>query len=474
MASWFDWAERGAFSLLPGTAGLPRRLEDVVGLAMDRTLRLAVTGLRQSGKTVFITLLAHHLLQPRELPFLAAVKEGRYLGARLLPQRAGDLAPFPFAAARAALAADPPAWPAPTTGLSMLRLAIRHGVTGLLQRQFGEHRTLTLEIIDYPGEWLLDLPMLQQSFEAWSAEALARAAGPGHAPHARAFLDHLAGLALDRPAPAELVAATVESFAAYLARGQTAGLSLLQPGRLAMPGDLAGSALVQLCPLPPGPAPAGSLRAAMAERYRRYCARVVEPFYRDHFSRFDRQVVLVDLIGSLNRGRASFDDTQAALQTVLKSFRYGAGGLLARLFRPRIDTLLFAATKADHVAHNQHHNLRLLLEQLVIEPARGARFEGVPPIFMALAALRSTDVVRTDHHGQQLSCVRGRLKGEDRETILFPGEIPPEPPAAADWQADRFRFRDFAPRRLQLHGDGPPQHIRLDQALQVLLGDRLQ
>jgi predicted YcjX-like family ATPase len=70
--------------------------------------------------------------------------------------------------------------------------------------------------------------------------------------------------------------------------------------------------------------------------------------------------------------------------------------------------------------------------------------------------------------------VRGILKGEDRETVLFPGEIPAELPVDQDWTEDRFRFRDFAPRRLLLQGARRPQHIRLDQALEVLLGDRLQ
>ena len=114
----------------------------------------------------------------------------------------------------------------------------------------------------------------------------------------------------------------------------------------------------------------GSLAALMAERFERYRDTVVRSFYRDHFSRFDRQIVLVDLLGALNRGRACFDDVEAALGTVLRSFRYGPSGLLARLFRPRIEALLFAASKADHVAHNQHHNLRLLLERMV---ARGGR-----------------------------------------------------------------------------------------------------
>ena len=57
-----------------------------------------------------------------------------------------------------------------------------------------------------------------------------------------------------------------------------ARLELLQPGRFTMPAELAGSELLQFCPLPPGAAPRGSLRALMAERYRRYLQAVVKPF----------------------------------------------------------------------------------------------------------------------------------------------------------------------------------------------------
>ena len=241
-----------------------------------------------------------------------------------------------------------------------------------------------------------------------------------------------------------------------------------------MPAEVADADLLGFCPLPPGPAPRGSLRDLMGRRYDRYCDEVVAPFYRDHFSRFDRQIVLIDLLSTLNRGPACFADLQATLDMVLRSFRYGSSGLIARVFRPRINTLLFAASKADHVAHNQHNNLRLLLERLVADAAARARFEGITPTFAAIAAHRSTDVVRTEYHGQVLSCVRGRLKDDDRETVLFPGEIPAELPSEEDWQAGRFRFRDFAPRRLRLDGVGPPQHIRLDQALEILIGDRLQ
>jgi predicted YcjX-like family ATPase len=448
---------------LPSVAELQRGAEDLAGLARQQIVRLAVTGLRQGGKTVFVTALVHHLLSGRELPFLAVAQEGRLLGARLLPARPGDLPAFPFAAARAALIAPEPRWPEPTRSLSALRLELRFGVKGMLRRRLGPHRSLILMIVDYPGEWLLDLPLLEQTYEEWSRATLDLAEIAPRAQLADDWRRFVAGLDLAAPASPEPAAQAAALYTAYLKRAQAAGLGLLQPGRFTMPVEAAAD-LMQFCPLPPGPAPQGSLPDLMRRRYDRYCAEVVAPFYRDHFSRFDRQVVLVDLLSTLNRGPACFADLQATLDMVMRSFRYGSSGLLARVFRPRIDTLLFAASKADHVAHNQHNNLRLLLERLVTDAAARARFEGITPAFVALAAHRSTDVVRTEHHGQVLSCVRGRLKDEARETALFPGEIPADLPSEDDW----------APRRLRLNGAGPPQHIRLDQALETLIGDRLQ
>ena len=437
--------------------------------------------MRGGGKTVFITAIVHHLLLGRELPFLSAVQEERLLGAQ--PDAAARRATCRRSrsqAARAALAAAEPSWPAPTERLSALRLRLRFVAKGALRRRLGEHRSLNLEIIDYPGEWLLDLPLLEQSYAVWSAQTLA-AAERAAARRARQRLAELSGGPRSERAGRSGARRRrpQHSTPRYLARCQAeAGLSLLQPGRFTMPGDLAGSELLQFCPLPHDAASRSGAAAASQHSWpsatsaiaTRWCAASIATTSR----RFDRQIVLVDLLGALNRGRACFDDVEAALGTVLQSFRYGPSGLLARLFRPRIEALLFAASKADHVAHNQHHNLRLLLEQMVREAAGNARFEGIKPAFVSLAALRSTDVVRTDHHGQALSCVRGILKGENRETVLFPGEIPPDLPVDDDWSADRFRFRDFAPRRLVLQGADKPQHIRLDQALEVLLGDRLQ
>lgn len=42
--------------------------------------------------------------------------------------------------------------------MSEIRLALRFRSRDSLLRHFKETSTLYLEIVDYPGEWLLDLP----------------------------------------------------------------------------------------------------------------------------------------------------------------------------------------------------------------------------------------------------------------------------------------------------------------------------
>ena len=54
--------------------------------------------------------------------------------------------------------------------MSEIRLALRFRSNESLMRHFKETSTLYLEIVDYPGEWLLDLPMLAQDYLNWSRQ----------------------------------------------------------------------------------------------------------------------------------------------------------------------------------------------------------------------------------------------------------------------------------------------------------------
>src|SRR6202043_3754918 len=77
----------------------------------------------------------------------------------------------------------------------------------------------------------------------------------------------------------------------------------------------------------------------------------------------DRQVVLVDALSAFNSGPEALVDLEAALAGILDCFRIGRSTLLSSLFRPKIDRILFAATKADHLHHSSHDRLEAVLRR---------------------------------------------------------------------------------------------------------------
>src|SRR5690606_26655662 len=108
------------------------------------------------------------------------------------------------------------------------------------------------------------------------------------------------------------------------------------------------------------------------------------------FARLDRQVVLVDTLKALNAGPAAVADLETALTAVLACFRQGEVNPLLRPFSKRIDRILFVATKADHVHHTSHDRLEAILNRLVADAARRARFAGAESRSLAVAAIRAT------------------------------------------------------------------------------------
>ena len=98
-----------------------------------------------------------------------------------------------------------------------------------------------------------------------------------------------------------------------------------------------------------------------------------------------------DLRRALLAGREAFDDTRLSLDAMLESFRYGHGGVLAKLLGgPHIDRVLFAATKADHVPDVQRDHLAELLRSLAAFPALEVRSTSARIDVAALAAVVST------------------------------------------------------------------------------------
>ena len=243
-----------------------------------------------------------------------------------------------------------------------------------------------------------------------------------------------------------------------------------------------GSPALTFAPLPEAANKRGSLYREMQRRYEAYKARVVKPFFRDHFAKIDRQIVLVDALGAIHSGPEALEDLRRAMADILAAFRPGRNAFLSQLLLgKRVEKILFAATKADHLHHRQHPKLTAIMQSLLADAQARADFAGAQTQAMSIAALRATVEETLDHEGQALDCVRGTLLDSAKQAAFYPGELPQDPqqllgPArdgAQSWLDADYQVMRFAPAKMNLSpGEGPP-HIRLDKAVQFLIGDRL-
>lgn len=464
-------------------------LWEASGQLVRPSLRLGVTGLARSGKTVFTTALVHHLVRGTNLPAFRISAEGRLRQAALAHQPDDAVPRFSYEEHLAALVRDR-RWPQSTTRISELRVDIDY------ERKAGWRpgpASLALDIVDYPGEWLLDLALLDASYADWSRETVEASRRPDRAATAAPW--HASLQALDPAGPPDEVRAAEASevFKAYLSalRAGPEAVATSPPGRFLMPGDLAGSPALTFAPLALAPGQAiapKSFAALMERRFEAYKTHVVRPFFRDHFQRIDRQIVLVDVLAAIDAGPAALGELEQALDRVLMSFRTGRNTILSRLFSPRADRVLFAATKADHIHHTDHDRLDAILRALVDRAVRRTEASGARVGTVALASVRATRETSVRDGYETLKAVAGtpeagevvdgeRFDGET-EAAIFPGELPARPEAVFHGAVPpgSLRFPRFRPPKLGADAAGrPPKlpQIRLDRALEFLLGDRL-
>lgn len=469
-------------------------LQDSATNLFSPTIRLGVTGLSRAGKTVFITSLVHNLIHGGRLPLFEAYSSGRIAKAELQPQPSMDMPRFQYEDHVRTLIEERQ-WPNSTRTISELRLTIHYESASGWNRTFGRG-TLNIDIVDYPGEWLLDLPLLGMTFAEWSEQAISLSQVGERKRLSEEWLAFAATLDGNAPANETDARRLAELFTAYLraCREDRTALSTLPPGRFLMPGDLDGSPALTFAPfmLPEGSEHVkGSLHAMLEQRFQAYKDVVIKPFFREHFARLDRQIVLVDALQAINAGPDALADLEIALAEVLACFKPGSGSWLGSLVSRRIDRILFAATKADHMHHDNHDRLERLLERLVESAAKRARFSGAKVDVLALAAIRATREAIVREGGEELPVILGTpLKGEviggrkfdgETETAIFPGDLPEHPERLFDGNPQNddpleIEFVRFRPPGLEKSAGGASlslPHIRLDRALEFLFGDYL-
>jgi hypothetical protein len=447
--------------------------EQLTKRTFHRQLRLGVTGLSGAGKTALLTAIVHQLTQSQSshLPFFSVMQQ-RWLGACIDDNQSLQLPRFSFEKNLSYLQQQPACWPPSTIGWSQLTLALRYQPQSSIRARLQDYQETELVLVDYPGEWLLDLPMLQQSYQEWCEQSWQLFGQPHRAATAEGFKQRLHAIDLNDVS----VLAVQELCSDYGTLLQqfraVAGAYLNQPGRLLVPGEFAGTPLLQLLPLLPEQlAQGGPLVDLMRKHFASYQSEVIEPFYRQYFSGLDRQVVLVDILGALNAGESALLELKQSLLLILQSFDYGPEHWLRRIFKPRISKVLFAASKADHVTPDQHQALTLLLQQLLLQHLQSVKFQLCPYEVMAIAAIKASEAGFVKHNGAQQPCLRGLSAQTGEALTYYPGDVPRYWPDHQLFTEHHFDYQSLAP--LPWPKQHVLGHIRLDHLLEYLLGDKL-
>lgn len=437
-------------ALLDDLVGAPLALASSLWPFPQSTVRIGVTGLSRAGKTAFLTSVAAGLMARR---------------FALAPAGASDTPRFDQARHLAKLAADPPAWPERTDAVSILAL------TTSIPRGMFPARHLRLEFLDYPGEWLIDLPLLKQSFADWSAATLRRLEAPDIAAITAEFLGFVSGLPAGCAGNDAVAKAGADLYRLMLGRLREAGLAFLQPGRHLMPAPGPEPPWMEFFPLTGN----SELCSLLDSRYEAYKEAVRRDLASPLFADVDRLVILADILTALHAGEAAFADMRAALTAASRSLRWefslwdALGALAEFRLPPRIiSRVAFAATKADHVADRQRGNLAALMRSLTEMPNTAVKTG-----HFAIASVRCTEDFVWTLEGRPVSAVRGRVLGQQVMTRSYPGEVPDRPPDEDFWVHPFLALPAFEPMRLPDGGRMGVPNIGLDALLGFLLEDVL-
>ncbi|WP_020582571.1 YcjX family protein [Endozoicomonas elysicola] len=468
--------QRGQDKALDLARSTASSIEGSVDRLLNRRIALGVTGFSGSGKTTFITSLIHQLQHYPEalLAAFPPVLQDRLLGVQL--STLNGLPLFPYQEGIESLSRG--RWPEATRHESggLLEIKFRNQ-PGLLRRGKSSVSRLFLEIRDYPGEWLLDLPLLDMNYLAWCRQFNSLINSDLRLSIGRKLMEKLKAVDPMEPMSDLALQALWQELLVFLQDCQRSGLTMIQPGRWLHAVPSGAESQLPFLPLllrtnlsedQLKNAPENALFKVCERHYQRYKDKWVKPFYRNTFQKVDRQLVLIDVLKSLNGGQEAFDDLRLSLAQVLQSFDYGRNSLLRRLIQPRIDRVVFAASKIDQVLPDQHEAVRGLTANLVQDARRRAAFNAVDIRCEAVAAVRSTTYV--DYQGRQ--ALQGMT--ESGPGMLLHPAIPEQIPNSEDWQGlGQWQLRRLIPPEgLQLAAGGRLPHIRLDSILNDLLGDR--
>ena len=448
---------------------LQETIDETIDLAKDsvdevsipiKTRKIAITGLSRSGKTVFITSLIDQLLHQKKISFVTS--RHKSFKVTLKPPKT-SIKRFDYYSLSKNIKTNF-LWAKGTDDITSTILEFESKATFSL---FGNSK-FRLELIDYPGEWILDIALLGTSYEKWSENTITWMKNLDE-PLADKYLNNIKQL--DNNSTAEDYEIKLHNqYSDMIRYFKDNHYSNLTPGRFLMPSDLKDDPMLLFAPIHKSNS---ELHKIFKKRYKQYIKDIVTDIQLEHFKGFDKQIVLIDIVEALQNGYKYYEDMKTGLQNMLSLYNHKNKNFISQFFSPSINNVTFVATKADLVASSQHNNYLALLDEMVEEIRRDLDVSHIKTNTQVIASVKCTQTVMAKHDGKTLSCIRGIDSKTNNTVEIYPGEMPSSFPFIDEWDTDNYAFEEFLPPKKHYKENEPFDHIHMDRVIEAIIGDLL-
>ncbi|MDC8831966.1 YcjX family protein [Alteromonas gilva] len=366
---------------------------------MQSTHRFTITGLSRSGKSMLFTSLMT-ILKYRSEQHYQCLPLLRYLPMDLVEklwiEPLGDLPEFPVDAHLQAL--ENGQWPPATESVAGFQLIVRLRQTHQVKKYLLPFTDVVFEFIDYPGEWLTDLPMLDKTYTQWSDSAWAQQMNEPQSQFAGTWHKWVNAFDFEQPPTPDNIAGLVNAYREYLLTAKAAGISMLQPGSFLIPGSGFDWQEFGFTPLPSriSSDQSSPWTQRFAHHFGLFQTQWLQTLKQNTFRETDKQIILVDLFEGLNHSKSHLYQLRETLSNLSHTFVYGNPGWLQRhlLKQRKIAKVAFVATKSDLLPASEHDNLLALLKD-VTRGATAQLNDDVQFEHFLVSAIQATDAGST-------------------------------------------------------------------------------
>lgn len=358
--------------------------------------RITMTGLSRSGKSMLFTSLMTTLKYRSEenyncLPLLKSLPIELVEGMKLDAIESYEI--FPLTDHLHSL--ENQSWPKPTEQIYGFKLSITLKETGSIKKYLLPRREIIFEFLDYPGEWITDMPMLNKTFSQWSDSAWAQQMAEPQSYYAQEWHDFTRAFNFDLNPDNESIALVVNEYRNYLKKSKEGGISLLQPGSFLISGSGFDWEHSGFAPLPTRVTSdlTNPWNKVFSNNYQLFLDQWLKPLKENSFKESDKQIILIDLFEGLNHSKLHLQQLKETLSNLSETFVYGNPNWFSKniLRNKAIGKVAFVATKADLIPETQKPQLLSLLQDIT-EGAR-AKFKENEIKFdhFLVSAIQATD-----------------------------------------------------------------------------------